>query len=315
MEIRCRPWSEAGEALRPAWSTLRAANPALRSPYFAWEFVDAVARHVPGVELAIFLEGTQVVALLPFQRLAAREAAPVGTPLNDYQGVIAAVGFAFEPVAWLDACGLDRFVFDHLVVDQPGWHPYVRTRRQSPCLDLAAGFDAWLRGRRRLGRSRFERLEELRRALARRHGPLRFVFDVDDEAVLDAVLALKSHQYRRTLGAERDLFARPEMTAIVRDIFHARAPGFAGALSALWSGDTLVAAHFGMGSGDVLHWWFPTYAVSVARYSPGALLLLDIARGAAAAGIRLIDFGKGSEPYKLRWATGAFEVAEGAVER
>lgn len=315
MQIRCAPWEEAGGGARPAWNALRASNAALRSPYFAWPFIDIVARRRGGVEVALLEDDGRPVGFLPFQRAAPRRAEPVGTPLSDYHGVVARPRFAFDPRRWLEACGLESFAFDHLVVDQEGWTPFVQARPRSPHLDLTAGVDAWMSERRRQGRSRFGRLAELGRALARARGPLRFELDVREPACLERLLGLKSAQYRRTLGVERDLFARPEMVAIVGDIHRTRLPELAGLLSVLWAGETLAAAHFGMRSGDVLHWWFPVYAPELERYSPGALLLLELVRSAAGAGIGLIDFGKGAEPYKLRLANGSFEVAEGVVAR
>jgi CelD/BcsL family acetyltransferase involved in cellulose biosynthesis len=315
VQIRCLPWAEAGPAAAETWTALRASNPVLRSPFFSWEFTRAVAARQPHVELAVVEDARGVAGYLPFQRVGPRRAEPVGTPLNDYQGLIARPGLAFDPLRLLDACALERFDYDHVVAEQPAWAPYHRQRAFSPFLDLSAGFEAWARDRRRVGRSRFERLKELRRALGRAAGPLRFEYDVRDERVLEALLSLKSDQYRRTLGAERDLFANPVMAGIVRDIFAARSPELAGVLSALWAGDRLVAAHFGMRSGPVLHWWFPAFSTELARYSPGALLLLHLAEGSAAEGVSLVDFGKGDESYKLRWANGRFEVAEGYVDR
>lgn len=312
--MRCLPWAEAGPASAATWAALRAANPALGSPYFSWEFIDVVARRRGNVEVGVISKGTRTVGYFPFQRCAPRHGAPVGTPMSDYHGVVAEPGLLFDPLELLSACRLDRFEFDHLVVEQSSWAPYHDRRGRSPYLDLSAGFGAWQQDRLRAGRSRFERLKELRRALARAHGSLRFEFDAREEALFDQLLALKSAQYRRTLGEERDLFADPVMAGIVRDLFHTRLPRLSGILSVLWAGERLVAAHFGMRSGALLHWWFPSYDKELSKYSPGALLLLELAEAAASAGITVLDFGKGEEPYKLRWATAAFEVAEGCVD-
>lgn len=314
VEIRCLPWAEAGPEAASAWAALRASNPALRSPYFAWEFVDTVASVQGRVEVALLTEAARPVGYFPFQRVSARRARPVGSPMNDYQGLIAGSGLVFDPLRLLQSCDLDRFEFDHLVVEQASWAPYHRARARSPYLDLESGFETWTQDRLRAGHSRFQRLKKLRRALAQTQGPLRFELDVRDERVLDQLLALKSDQYCRTLGPERDLFANPSMAAIVREILRLRSPALCGVLSALWAGEGLAAAHFGMRSGPVLHWWFPAFAPALSKYSPGALLLLDVTEAAPGAGIALIDFGKGDEPYKLRFATGAFEVAEGWVD-
>jgi CelD/BcsL family acetyltransferase involved in cellulose biosynthesis len=314
VEIRCLPWAEAGPGAATTWATLRASNPSLRSPYFAWEFVDRVAAVQGNVEVAVLTQAARPVGYFPFQRVSARQAQPVGSPLNDYQGLVAGPGLAFDPRRLLETCDLDRFEFDHLVVEQASWAPYHHVHARSPYLDLSAGLETWLQERQRAGHSGFQRLKKVRRGFARSHGRLRFELDVREERVLDQLLALKSAQYRQTLGPERDLFANPSMAAIVREIFRLRSPSLCGTLSALWVGEELAAAHFGMRSGGVLHWWFPAFAPALSKYSPGALLLMDVTEAAAGAGIVLIDFGKGDEPYKLRWATGAFEVAQGWVD-
>ncbi len=314
MEVRCRPWAEVGPAAAASWASLRAMDPALRSPYFSWEFVDAVAALSGNVEVGVLRHAARTVGYFPFQRDAGRLGRPVGAPMSDYHGLISEPGLAFDPVELLEACGLDRFEFDHLIVEQAPFAPFRRARGSSPYLDLSRGFEAWMQERRRAGRSRFERLKEQRRALARAHGPLRFDFDVRDSGVLDRLLALKSAQYRRTLGAERDLFAIPLMAGLVKRLFSTRVSGLCGILSGLFAGERLVAAHFGLRSGEVLHWWFPSHDPAFSKYSPGTLLLLDLALAASQAGVCVVDFGKGDEPYKLRWATGAFEVAEGWVD-
>ena len=314
MEIRCLPWGDIEDKTRGIWTRLRASNPALRSPYFAWEFADSVAKFQDNVQVAVLSREDRVLGYLPFQRTHPRRAVPVGSPMNDYQGLVAAPDLEFDPPAVLQACGLDRFDYDHVVVEQQSWAPYHRARVPSPCLDLSRGFDAWMESRRRDGRSGFRRLKELRRALARAAGAVRFELDVRDLRALDRVFALKSAQYRRTLGMQRDLFASPAMAGTLRDLFERRTGDATGTLSVLWAGDRLVAAHFGLRSDTVLHWWFPCYDGELARYSPGALLLLELAESMPKSGIRLLDFGKGTERYKLRWATGSFEVAEGHVD-
>ena len=67
----------------------------------------------------------------------------------------------------------------------------------------------------------------------------------------------------------------------------------------------------GMRSPTVLHYWFPAYDVSYAKYSPGSLLLLDISRSAAALGLREIELGHGQEAYKVAATDRAIPIASG----
>ncbi len=90
---------------------------------------------------------------------------------------------------------------------------------------------------------------------------------------------------------------------------------FAGVCSVLRAGGRILAAHAGMRSRHVLHWWFPSYDVQFHKYSPGMVLLFRMAAAATGAGISTIDLGKGDEPYKQTLANAATELGEGFVER
>ncbi len=85
-------------------------------------------------------------------------------------------------------------------------------------------------------------------------------------------------------------------------------------LSTLHAGDQLIAVHLGMRSDGVLHTWFPAYNRAFAKYSPGMMLFVEMARAGSTLGIRRIDLGKGLERHKRSLMSGCFLVAEGAVD-
>src|SRR5262249_16994769 len=162
------------------------------------------------------------------------------------------------------------------------------TATTSPCLDLTRGFAAWRAGRLQHSRRVLE-LERKRRKLGREVGPVRFVVG-DDSVVVQQVMAWKSAQARDS-GA-RDVFGTlPWAKALVEHIASSSGAHFGGEVAALYAGDKLVAAHVGMRSRTVLHWWFPGYAAAFAAYSPGALLLLSVAENAAQRGMTSVDLG------------------------
>ena len=84
-------------------------------------------------------------------------------------------------------------------------------------------------------------------------------------------------------------------------------------LSVLFAGERPVAAHLGMRSRTAWHYRLPTYDRDFAKYSPGLILLLEMAAQAPALGIRMIDLGKGSALYKQRLMSGAVPLIEGVV--
>jgi CelD/BcsL family acetyltransferase involved in cellulose biosynthesis len=121
----------------------------------------------------------------------------------------------------------------------------------------------------------------------------------------------KREQYAAT-GA-RDHFAPVERRTLLSLLMATHEPGCEGMLSTLHFGDRLVAAHFGIRSQRVLHWWFPVYDPAFARFAPGWIMLRELALAAPELGLERIDLGRGDDEYKRRARTGELQVCEGAV--
>jgi CelD/BcsL family acetyltransferase involved in cellulose biosynthesis len=92
-----------------------------------------------------------------------------------------------------------------------------------------------------------------------------------------------------------------------------RPDDFGGVLSTLYAGETLCAAHFGIRTPRVLHYWLAAYDEEMSRCSPGLLLLMRMAKEAADRGIARLDLGPGDEEYKLHIASGHQDVATATV--
>lgn len=305
---------EIDDATRERWRTLQRANGALVSPYFSVELTDAVAAVRDDVKVAV-IDGSE--GFFPFQRGHANACLPVGGILSDHHGVIASPAVDVDWHGLLSATGLAFWRFDHLAASQAEGLEF--TACTSPALDLTGGFAAW-RARKIEGGSRqLADLDRKARKLAREVGPLRFVGDCGAEldvkerrAVLEQVFAHKSAQCVRTQA--HDYFTKEPWTrALVERLLETRTPTFGGTLSALWAGDTLIAANMGMRSESVWHWWFPVYDHAYGAYSPGSLLLVRVAEAAASQGATVVDLGKGHETYKERFADTSFAIAEGFI--
>jgi CelD/BcsL family acetyltransferase involved in cellulose biosynthesis len=159
-------------------------------------------------------------------------------------------------------------------------------------------------------------MSQARRRMARAErelGPVCFTAQSTDVDALAWLVARKREQYAAT-GA-RDHFA-PEHRRTLLSILHdTHEAGCEGVLSTLHFGDTLVAGHFGIRSEQALHWWFPVYDPAFAAFSPGWILLRELARVAPELGFTRIDLGRGDDEYKRRARTGEVEVAAGLVTR
>ncbi len=308
------------------WRTIIDGDPTLSSPFFDPEYhvlIDAACRDTadagvegtPGpveVVVARSAAGAQPgEAFFAFQRHRAdpRIGVPSGQPLTDYQGIVAdpTAGVPADPARFVRAAGLHTWRFDHVPVTQPGFAGATRTTGRSPVIDVADGFAAYTAANHAARKE-----QRGHRRLEREIGPVRFESHTEDPAVLTALAAWKSAQYRAS--GVTDLFGVPWCRLVFERVAATSAEHFRGTVSALWAGDQLVAAHLGLRRGPVWHYWIPAYDQTMRRHSPGTVLLLEMARWGAEHGVRVIDLGQGDQWYKDRLATGAVRLATGAIE-
>jgi CelD/BcsL family acetyltransferase involved in cellulose biosynthesis len=302
--------------LAQAWRSAQAASAAFHSPCFSPEFTMAVAAVRTDVRIAVIENDGRAAGFFPHQRAFGGVGKPVGGPLSDFHGVLAAPGCRWELEPLMRACRLSLWSFDHLVENAAGhapqFEPYTAARAPSPQIGLAGGYEQFARASRAAGSSYIPKTEGLARKLGREAGALSFTLHDPDPAVLRQLIGWKSEQYLRSgIG---DVFSVPWTGALLAHIARMQGAEFAGVCSVLRAGGRIVAAHMGMRSREVMHYWFPAYDPEYSKYSAGIILLLRMAEALAAEGVRTIDLGKGEDPYKQRLMTGAVEVREGAVE-
>lgn len=293
-----------------AWSALQAADVALSSPFLCPEFTSAVAAVRDDVHVGVLEDGGTPVGFFPYHRSRLAMARPVAGWLTDVQGVIVQSRMNWNPVQLVRGCGLAAWEFTRLASPQPHFEPFQYRRRMSAVIDLSGGPDAYLA----------ERAEALKpyalarkaRKLARETGPIRFEPQSSDGSVLETLMRWKCHRY--AAHGYLDALAIPWVRRLFERLLGTRAPRFAGMLSAMYAGDELVAAHFGMRSNRTWHWWYPAYNPEFARYSPGLLLLWEMIRSAPTVGVGAIDLGGADEyPYKRSFMNRSVVLLEGTV--
>lgn len=294
------------------WRALLAANPALTSPYFQPEYTRIAGAVVPGAAVAVLHRAGEVVGIFPHQRRG-RTILPLGAPLNDYHGVIAAPGEAPELAALAGLLRTPR-------LSVGGWvgPAGAGERRDTVQAAIPEGFDRWYADRRAAFGKYFKDKERARRSLETELGPIRVEIGVRDAGRLDELIALKRDQYRRT--GRHDVFA----CGWTRDLLHAlmsapRQPGedprFGVSLGVLFAGERLAALEVALHGGDEYHFWFPAYDPRWARCSPGILLSMDTMRLASAAGWRVFDYGYEGEGYKKYFCDQRRSVTEAVIAR
>jgi CelD/BcsL family acetyltransferase involved in cellulose biosynthesis len=99
------------------------------------------------------------------------------------------------------------------------------------------------------------------------------------------------------------LFRRPHN----QELYRALVRNFAGSGQVIFSvvrlGGRPVAQHFGLLSRGDLLWYKPTFDIELARHSPGEVLLKSLVEYARDRGLGGLDFTRGDEPFKFRFAT------------
>jgi CelD/BcsL family acetyltransferase involved in cellulose biosynthesis len=295
------------------WLELRASNPALDSPYYHPSFTAAVAATRPGVKVIVGADRRGATeSFLPVQ-FDKRTCRPAGFPAADFQGPICAPDAGFDLVSAIATCGSSLYKFDHMREGVAGAEPWMLDRQRSPYIDVSGGMAEYLSRASRSGKDNLAQARRHSRKAERQYGRIRFVADSRDSSLLDATIALKRRQYAAT--GSRDYFSHPPHGQLVHRLLGEGGADFGGMLSALYAGPHLLAAHFGLRAGPVLHWWFPVYDPDFSRLAPGWLLLRSLIEAAPDLGLARIDLGRGDDEYKRRAMTGYQVVSQGAVIR
>lgn len=296
-----------------AWRDLQRVDASCDSPFLSPTFTKSVADVRPDVAVAVLRRDGEDIGFFPFQRTGRKTGRPVGWKLNDFQGAVVSGRIAIDAAEVLRGANLAAWHFDHLVPGQAWCGARQQSQRDSPFINLADGFESYLKAKTDSKSRRLKTVLRKSRKLVREVGPLRFEFDCCATDVFDRLLEWKGQQ----LGAMRSFNVfRFEWARQLLDVLWTNdEPECRGTLSALWAGDELLAAHYGIRNESVLHWWVTSYHQEFERYSPGSILLLELLRSAAGQGLIRIDLGKGDEAYKQSFQTGAVVVSEGAVAR
>jgi CelD/BcsL family acetyltransferase involved in cellulose biosynthesis len=294
------------------WRSHQAADENLRGPFFSPEYATIAAAVRPEVTVAVIEAPGQLPAFFPFHRDRSKIARPVGLRACDFSGLIASPHYEWSPEFIVRSCGLVGWDFTNVVTSQQPLQPYFQTRADSPYLDLRGGFDVFAKERGQVGSDLVRSVAQKTRKMAREVAPVHFDARSRDRRALERLLEWKAAQRKRT--GTFDVLGLPWMRTIVERMLETDTETFGGLLSVVYAGDQVAAVHFGMRSDTVWHYWFAAYNHELQRYSPGLTILLEMIKAAPTLGLHTLTLGTGDEPYKLRYATGATELASGSVD-
>jgi CelD/BcsL family acetyltransferase involved in cellulose biosynthesis len=293
--------------LRAAWTALRAANLDLWSPFFDLRYLDVVSRFAPDPHVAVVRRAGEVVAFLPFQGRRGGFARPLGAPLADQHGLIAASGDVPDLADVIAGAGLAGFGYAGLAGP-------VRPGEEAIDLhiaDVRNGGAAWHETRRTQHGDHLRKSARRRRQGESEWGPMRVEAVTGDRALLATALNWKAAQLQ--VSARHDIMATPWIAAFLEALHGSPDPHFRAEIWTLRFGQHLAAVEYCLHSDDVVHSWFPSYDQAYARVSPGTLLMDGMIEAAAARGDSFVDLGAGHDHYKKYSANMAVRRQVGTV--
>lgn len=302
-------FSDLTGADREAWAALQASDPCLWSPYFSYSYVAAAEAARPGVKVLKFTEDGQPIAYWPLRPGPLGTARPVGGPMDDLHGIVAAPDTELD----LSQRGVARHVGGYAFSATPynqqrhGLTGHIGDGNQ--VMDLSAGYDAWL-AERQAASSNFRREHRKVEALLAAPGTV-VAHDVTDQAAFDRLLELKQVAYHQS--GHFPLFSMDWPRRLLETLAERKAADARGVLSTLHIEGELAAITYCMRSERVLHYWFPAYEDKFSKRKPGLALLFSLAQWSAAEGIKELHLGLGGMQYKRQLATYMAPVRAGAL--
>jgi CelD/BcsL family acetyltransferase involved in cellulose biosynthesis len=305
------------------WSALQAQSPALDSPFLSPQWARAVARaqgnavgldddraasHQVRVAVISDAEGLQGFMSA---RVGAFTAMPAGAPMCDYQGLVATPDAQIDPRRLVQAMGVSRFDFTHMLGDQAAFAPHLRGSADSWIVDVSEGYDAWAAGRKAAGVGVVKDLDKKGRKADRELGEPTFTAFSRSRGDFDQLLYWKREQLLAT--GQTDLFAHGWVMRLVRELFESRDPDFGGVLFTLHFGGELAAAHFHLRGQRTIHGWLIAHNPAFEKWSPGLLLFQRILQWMGTTPYSRLDLGAGDYRFKRELSNATQSVAHGFV--
>lgn len=311
MRVRIVSIGDMTGALIAKWNAWAEPGGRLVSPYFRFEFTQAIARVRADVRIAVLEDEAGTAGFFPHHAPRDGVIRPIGAPMSDYQGAIARPGTRIDLPRLVRAAGGSAVVFDNWHGPLAGLPAARRGREGSAVVDLSGGAETYFAERRAAHKDHFRKTARRQRAAERDIGPVRVSLEDADGRAFARLDAWKQAQYRAT--GKLNVFGIDWVRDALAAFRDSRDPAFGGLTASLWFGDRLAAVEFGLKAGGIYHSWFPAYDPDLARYSPGLLLLHGLFEQAPGAGIDRVDLGRGGEHYKKYYTSYEVPLDQGRV--
>ncbi|MBX3422410.1 MAG: GNAT family N-acetyltransferase [Pirellulaceae bacterium] len=301
-ELTCDEWQ--------VWESLRTTTKWLDSPFFAADFVRAVAHFNPAVRIAVLRDQESIVGFWPFE-VQRRSGRPVASLVTELTGLIFDASRPLNLGDVLPAMGLHHWRFDCVPETQSAFSPFIIRNMSSSFISLQDGYDSYRESLLARNCRQFAENARKSRKLERERGPLSWVWHQADSKLLDELIRWKRIQYRRT--GMLDVLGVPAVRDLLRHLLEQASERFGGVMAALSVAGQPIAIHYGLRDNRVMASWFHAYDPTYAAFSPGRIVMHKLIEDATAYGIERIDLGQGDERYKASLSNGSLTVGEGIV--
>jgi CelD/BcsL family acetyltransferase involved in cellulose biosynthesis len=319
--------------LRDEWNAAAAADPA-PNVYVTWEWVHTWWTHfglgasANDLHVIVVRDREGLVAIAPFQRsrvgvgrVATRVLQRISPEAGDYGGIVLvrrqaeAVALIIDHLEqavrdrWVDVVVISRFRADDAFLwalrselpRRSGSLAVHETNLGDACLltDVRDGFDLAAPAKRHRIPQRLQRLADER-------GPVTFTYHSGDD--LDEGFSRLLHVHARRWADRssevRGLLADPVREAFLLDAVRALDRQGWVRLLTLTAAGRLVAAELDFAFRRQLFMFKGAFDPDHGAYGPGQLLFHRMIEDELRAGLDLVDWGRGDQPYKRRWANG-----------
>lgn len=295
------------------WGEIQASDSGLMTPFLTPHWAQLIDSLRDDARVAVLHEGGRIEGFLPVQRASRFTALPLGGPLSDYQGLVAAPDRAFDLHGALKALQVERLDFTHVPANQASYRDALRRSEGSWTADLSGGFDDWHAQRKAAGHDPLRKTFQKRRKAEREVGPLTITPFSRDPALLHTMIGWKRDQFVAT--RQPDLFDWAWVVETLERTLASTDPAFSGEITSINLDGKPAAVLMTLRSGPRLHTWFTAYDPAHATYSLGNLVFLETMQVAPALGITEVDFGPGQYGQKQWFATGQREIGMGFIGR
>jgi CelD/BcsL family acetyltransferase involved in cellulose biosynthesis len=285
------------------------SHPLLSLSYVkAWGIVNANTR------VTVVEDNGRIEAFIPYEIGEGKIATGVGGAHTYVHGIVGS-GVPLDMRSIIRKSGLRGWRFTRAPEDQKALDPYryrgARDRRSATYIDLSGGYDTYLSELRDGVKKRIAKTEKSRRSLQRFAGSVSFDWRNSKPEYFDQLIEWKSAQYGNVLDWDA------EALPVMRELVLADNADCRGLVSVLFAGEQAAAVTLCLEGPSIVAGWVMGYNPEFTRFSVGSAQLLDLIRGTAEHGIRMLDFGAdygtAADSYKDRFSNATYEVGGGGV--